>query len=173
MSSFKQPDGWLRCAVITSNGISAVCQNFDSYRVAIIGRTFTDNTVLVLSHSTQDLFSDPTADSAAELLLERDTHLFLKIQLDADNGKINVNEAALDIAGDDNAAPITVAGIKAEVSLIYLVLKGGISFARRRGRPFLRNLADRFACCYVDLPNSRQPRQHCSRHECRRSPRTR
>ncbi|KAK9898971.1 hypothetical protein P389DRAFT_167710 [Cystobasidium minutum MCA 4210] len=70
--------------------------------------------IVVRVQRTQDLFSDPTADSAAELLLERDTHLFLKIQLDADNGKINVNEAALDIAGDDKAAPITVAGIKAE-----------------------------------------------------------
>lgn len=66
--------------------------------------------------STQDLFSDATADSAAQLLLERDTHLFLKIQLDADKGKINVNDASLDIAEGDKSAPITVAGIKAEVS---------------------------------------------------------
>lgn len=71
------------------------------------------------SYSTQDLFSDPTADSAAELLLERDTHLFLKIQLDADNGKINVNDASLDIAGDDKTALITVAGIKAEVGFSF------------------------------------------------------
>lgn len=43
----------------------------------------------------------------------------------------------MDIAGDDKAAPITVAGIKAEVSLNVLAFEGGISFARHRGRPFL------------------------------------
>lgn len=70
--------------------------------------------IVVRVQRTQDLFSDPTAESAAELLLERDTHLFLKIQLDADKGKINVNDASLDIAGDDESSAITVAGIKAE-----------------------------------------------------------
>jgi hypothetical protein len=85
-----------------------------------ISSTHTD--IHHIQSSTQDLFSDPTADSAAELLLERDTHLFLKIQLDADKGKINVNDASLDISGNDKSAPVTVVGIKAEVGRFCIAL---------------------------------------------------
>lgn len=46
--------------------------------------------------------------------MERDTHLLLHFQLDADKGKINVNEAALDLT-PGKLGQVAVAGIKATV----------------------------------------------------------
>ena len=60
---------------------------------------------------TDDLFSDPSANEDAKLLLEKNTHIALRIQLDSVAGTVNVNDEPLDLASDDSR----VTAIKAEV----------------------------------------------------------
>ena len=63
---------------------------------------------------TDDLFSDPTADHEAKLLLEKNTHIALRIQLDKSSGKVNVNDQPLDVTDHKGA---TLTGLKVDVSL--------------------------------------------------------
>ena len=65
-----------------------------------------------LHDRTDDLFSDPTAQAEAKLLLEKNSHILLRIHLDQEQGKLNVNDEPLDILSHQ---PISVSGLKVEV----------------------------------------------------------
>lgn len=92
------------------------------------------------SNRTTDLFSDPTASQQAKLLLEKNTHLALRIQLDPAAGRIKVNDEAIDLAAsddddDDDGGRARVAVMKADVSLGAASLPTSLfpSFARLDG----------------------------------------
>lgn len=67
--------------------------------------------LIVRVQRTDDLFSDATAHEEAKLLLEKRTHIALRIHLDSEQGKLNVNDEPLDILSHQ---PISVGGIKVE-----------------------------------------------------------
>ena len=75
---------------------------------------------------TDDLFSDATAHEEAKLLLEKRTHIALRIHLDSEQGKLNVNDEPLDILSHQ---PISVGGIKVEVCLLLQRVKGNLAEA--------------------------------------------
>ncbi|CAD6577361.1 MAG: hypothetical protein CYPHOPRED_000223 [Cyphobasidiales sp. Tagirdzhanova-0007] len=85
--------------------ISKTSLSVDRHREAL------DNgEILVRVQRTDDLFSDPSANEDAKLLLEKNTHIALRIQLDSVAGTVNVNDEPLDLASDDSR----VTAIKAE-----------------------------------------------------------
>jgi len=67
--------------------------------------------IIVRVQRTDDLFSDPTADHDAKLLLEKNTHIALRIQLDKSSGKVNVNDQPLDVTDHKGA---TLTGLKVD-----------------------------------------------------------
>lgn len=85
--------------------ISKTSLSVDRHREAL------DNgEILVRVQRTDDLFSDRSANEDAKLLLEKNTHIALRIQLDSVAGTVNVNDEPLDLASDDSR----VTAIKAE-----------------------------------------------------------
>lgn len=79
---------------------------------------------------TDDLFTDPTAHEAAKLLVEKHTHIALRIQLDPETGSINVNDQPLDLQPAFQEPKVTA--IKAEVRAV-LTSRSPVSLSRRLG----------------------------------------
>jgi len=65
--------------------------------------------IIVRVQRTSDLFSDPTASQDARLLLEKDTHIALRIQLDPTAGSVNINDHPLDVASEEPSVAVITA----------------------------------------------------------------